>query len=73
MPLSPRLFHTLTDVANHWSVMPIDIIDWAIDGLLELSFAAPQLQDELSNILCGLVEVGGVDVRKLFLPNKEGE
>lgn len=73
MPLPPRLFHPLTDVATDWSVMPLDIVDWAIGGLLELSLAAPPIKTDSSSTLWGLVEIAGVDVRELFLPRKEGE
>ena len=33
----PRPLHTLNDVAIRWSALPIDVVDWATDGLLMLA------------------------------------
>ena len=44
MPLPPRPFHSLSDIANRWSVLPIDIVGWATEGLLALSVAAPPVK-----------------------------
>jgi hypothetical protein len=73
MPLPPRLFHPLTDVANDWSVVPLDIVDWAIGGLLELSLAAAPTKTDSGKTLFGLVEIAGADVRQLFLPGAVAE
>ena len=69
MPLPPRPFHTLSDIANRWSVVPIDIVGWASEGLLALSVAAPPVKTASSRILCDLVEIAGTDVLPLFRPD----
>ena len=66
MPLPPRPFHSLSDIAIRWNVMPIDIIGWAVDGLLALSVAAPPMKTQSSRVLCDLVEVAATDVFPLF-------
>ena len=69
MPLPPRPFHVLNDVAVRWSAMPIDIVGWAADGLLALSIAAPPTKTASSRVLCDLVEVAATDVLPLFRAN----
>ena len=68
MTYSSRPFHSITQVADRWSVPPIDIVDWAIEGRLALSIAVPPIRVVSSIVLCGLIEVAGTDVRPLFLP-----
>ena len=69
MPLPPRPFHALSDIANRWSVVPIDIVGWASEGLLALSVAAPPVKTASSRILCDLAEIAGTDVLPLFRPD----
>ena len=69
MPLPPRPFHTLSDIANRWSVVPIDMVGWASEGLLALSIAVPPVKTVSSNILCDLAEIAGTDVLPLFRPD----
>jgi len=69
MPLPPRPFHSLSDIAIRWGVMPIDIIGWAADGLLALSIAVLPTKTASSRILCDLVEIAAIDVLPLFRPN----
>ena len=69
MPLPPRPFHNLSDIANRWSVVPIDMVGWASEGLLALSIAVPPVKTVSSNILCDLVEIAGTDVLPLFRPD----
>jgi hypothetical protein len=66
MPLPPRPFHSLGDIANRWSVVPIDLVGWAAEGLLALSIAAPAVKTNASKVLCDLVEIAGTDVLPLF-------
>lgn len=66
MPLPPRPFHTLSDIANRWSVVPIDIVGWAAEGMLALSFASPPVKTDSSQLLCDLVEIAGADILPLF-------
>ena len=66
MPLPPRPFHSLNDIAIRWGVMPIDIVGWAVDGLLALSVAARPIKTQSSRVLCDLVEVAATDVFPLF-------
>jgi hypothetical protein len=66
MPLPPRPFHTLSDIANRWSVVPIDLVGWAAEGLLALSFASPPAKTDSSRIICDLLEIAGTDVLPLF-------
>jgi hypothetical protein len=68
MPLPPRPFHPLTDIAIRWSVSAIDIVGWATDGWLALSIAAPPLKTRTSRIVCDLVEIAGTDILPLFRP-----
>ena len=66
MPLPPRPFHNLSDIANRWSVVSIDLAGWAAEGLLALSIATPPVKTETARLLCDLVEVAGADVLPLF-------
>lgn len=68
MTCSPRPFHPISEVAERWSVSPIEIVDWAVERLLALSIAVPPAKVISSVVLCGLVEVAGTDVRPLFMP-----
>jgi hypothetical protein len=69
MPLPPRPFQTLNEIAIRWGVMPIDIIGCAVDGLIALSIAAPPVKTDSGKIICDLVEVAGTDVLPLFRPH----
>jgi len=69
MSLPPRPFHSLSDIAIRWGVMPIDIVGWAADGLLALSIAVLPTKTASSRILCDLVEIAAIDVLPLFRPN----
>jgi hypothetical protein len=68
MPLPPRPFHPLTDIAIRWSVAAMDIVGWASDGWLALSIAAPPIKTTSSRIVCDLVQVAPTDVLPLFRP-----
>ena len=37
MALPPKLFYPICEIATRWSVSPIDIVGWAIDGRITLS------------------------------------
>ena len=69
MPLPPRPFHILNDVAVRWSVLPIDVVAWATDGLLVLSAALPPITTASSRMLSDIVEIAGTDVLPLFRPD----
>ena len=69
MPLPPKPFHLLTDVAARWSVLPIDIVAWATEGLLALSVALPSVRTASSRTLSDFVEVAGSDLLPLFRSN----
>ncbi|MGE0751467.1 MAG: hypothetical protein AB7K64_12885 [Variibacter sp.] len=46
--------------------MPIDVVGYAVDGLIALSIAAPPMKTDTGKIICDLVEVAGADVLHLF-------
>lgn len=69
MPLPPRPFHILNDIAVRWSALPIDIVAWATDGLLALSAAVMPIRTASSRMLSDIVEIAGSDVIPLFRPN----
>jgi hypothetical protein len=69
MPLPPRPFHILNDVAVRWSVLPIDIVAWATEGLLTISAALPPIKTAASRMLSDIVEIAGSDVIPLFRPD----
>jgi hypothetical protein len=69
MPLPPRPFDTLSDIANRWSVLPFDMVGWSSEALLTLSIAAPPVKTASSQTLCDLVEIAGTDVLPLFRPD----
>src|SRR5262245_28627804 len=54
---------------TRWSVLPIDIVGWASEGLLALSVAAPPVKTASSRVLCDLAEIAGTDVLPLFRPD----
>ncbi len=66
MPLPPRPFHVLSNVAVRWSALPIDIVGWATDGLLKLSAALPPIRTASWRMLSDVVEIAGSDVMPLF-------
>ena len=69
MPLPPRPFHVLNDVAVRWSAMPIDIVGWAMGGLLAVSAALPPIRTASSRVLSDVLEIAGSDVIPLFRPD----
>lgn len=69
MSLPPRPFQTVNEIAIRWSVMPIDVIGYAVDGLIALSIAASPMKTDSGKIICDLVEVAGADVLPLFRPH----
>ena len=69
MPLPPRPFHVLNDVAVRWSAMPIDIVGWAMGGLLALSAALSPIRTGSSRVFSDIVEIAGSDVIPLFRPD----
>ena len=66
MPLPPKLFYPICETANRWSVSPIDIVGWAIDGRITLSAALPLVEAKQGRPVEGLVEISGQDVFDLF-------
>ena len=66
MPLPPRPFDILNDVAVRWSVLPIDVVAWATDGLLALSAALPPIRTASSRMISDIVEIAASDVLPLF-------
>ena len=69
MPLPPRPFQILNDVAVRWSVLPMEVVAWATDGLIVLSAALPPITTASSRILSDIVEIAGSDVLPLFRPD----
>jgi hypothetical protein len=66
MLLPPRAFQPLHEVAIRWSVKPLDIIGWAIDGRIALSAALPLVETNPKRPVQGLVEICAQDVFDLF-------
>ena len=66
MPLPPKLFYPICEIASRWSVSPIDIVGWAIDGRITLSAALPLVEAKQGRPVEGLVEISGQDVFDLF-------
>jgi hypothetical protein len=66
MPLPPRPFHCLNDIAIRWSVMPLDIVGWATDGMIALSMITPPVKTASARLVSGLVEIPGADAFPLF-------
>lgn len=66
MPLPPKTFYPLAEIANRWSVQPVDIVGWAIDGHIALSAALPLVETKQGRPVDGLVEIRGQDVCELF-------
>jgi hypothetical protein len=66
MPLPPRPFHCLNDIAIRWSVMPLDIVGWATGGMISLSIIVPPVRTAASELVSGIVEVAGAEVFPLF-------
>ena len=46
MPLPPRVFQPLNEVAIRWSAKPLDIIGWAIDGQDSAFYRAAVSRDQ---------------------------
>jgi hypothetical protein len=66
MPLPPKLFYPICEIASRWSVSPIDIVGWAIDGRITLSAALPLVEAKRGRPVDGLVEISGQEVFDLF-------
>ena len=66
MALPPKLFYPISEIATRWSVTPLDIVGWAIDGRISLSVALPLIEARRSRLIEGLVEIAGQDVFDLF-------
>jgi hypothetical protein len=66
MALPPKLFYPIAEIATRWSVSPLDIVGWAIDGRISLSAALPLVEARRSRLIEGLVEIAGQDVFDLF-------
>lgn len=66
MSLPPRAFQPLDEVAMRWSVKPLDIVGWAIDGRIALSAALPMIETQQKRPVQGLVEICAQDVFGLF-------
>ena len=66
MPLPPKPFHGILELASRWQVDPLVIVGWAIEGRLSLSAALPQLETADGCRIGGLLGVAGEDVFALF-------
>jgi hypothetical protein len=66
MPLPPKLFYPICEIATRWSVSTIDVVGWAIDGRISLSAALPLVEARRSRLIEGLVEIAAQDVFDLF-------
>lgn len=66
MPLPPKPFHSIAEIASRWQVDPLVIIGWAIEGRLALSAALPQVETTDGQRIGGLLGVAGEDVFALF-------
>jgi hypothetical protein len=66
MPLPPKPFHGILELASRWQVDPVVIVGWAIEGRLALSAALPQLETADGCRTGGLLGVAGEDVFALF-------
>ena len=66
MALPPKLFYPICEIATRWSVSPIDIVGWAIDGRISLSAALPLVEVRRSRLIEGLIEIAAQDVFDLF-------
>ena len=70
MPLPPKLFYPICEIASRWSVSPIDIVGWAIDGRITLSAALPLVEAKQRRPVEGLVEISGQDVLTYSMPER---
>jgi hypothetical protein len=59
----------LNDIAVRWSILPMDLVAWATQGLLRLSAALPPIRTVSSRTLSDIVEIAGSDVIPLFRLN----
>jgi hypothetical protein len=66
MALPPKLFYSVPEIANRWSVTSLDIVGWAIDGRISLSAALPLIEVKRNRLIEGLAEIAGQDVFDLF-------
>jgi hypothetical protein len=66
MPLPPKPFHPVGELAARWQVDALAIVGWAIEGRLALSAALPQIGIAEGQTASGLLGVAGEDVFALF-------
>lgn len=71
MALPPRSFHTILEISIKWSVLPADVIGWAIDGHFDISMALPPVQAG-GHPRAGLVHIDPADVLPLFRRDGSG-
>ncbi len=71
MPLPPKAFYQINDIANRWEVRGGEIVGWAIEGYIKLSMALPHVEAGAQHA-SGLVEIAGEDVLTLFRGGGEG-
>lgn len=66
MPLPPKPFHSIAEIAARWQVEALAIVGWAMENRLALSAALPQVEAEDGRRVGGLLGVAGEDVFALF-------
>ncbi len=66
MPLPPKPFHTVAEVAARWQMDSIAIVGWAIEGRIALSAALAQLETSDGRRIGGLLGIAGEDIFALF-------
>jgi hypothetical protein len=66
MPLPPKPFHAVQEIASRWQVEPSVIVGWAIEQRLALKTALPMVGTVEGKNASGLLEVAGEDVFWLF-------
>jgi hypothetical protein len=66
MPLPPKPFHTLAEIAARWQMDSLAIVGWAIEGLISLSAALAQLETADGDRISGLLGIAGEDIFALF-------
>ena len=65
MPLPPKCFHAVDEIAIRWGVQATDVVGWAIEGNLTLSVVFPFVEAEAQRA-SGVVGVAAEDVLPLF-------
>lgn len=66
MPLPPKPFHTIAEIAARWQMDSMAIIGWAIEGRISLSAALAQLETADGKRISGLLGIAGEDIFALF-------